>query len=106
MGIYGQCGFGGILENQNLYISKELHNIVGYLMNGRVNGVDGNSGNDANSAAFLDSSEMKNVDESLNDYIESKGEETKGWAKWEKVEDGYPILNYKTIWNGSEWETN
>ena len=41
----------------------------------------------------------------LNSFIENNadGIDTTGYAKWIKEEDEYPTLDFKTIWNGSEW---
>lgn len=44
------------------------------------------------------------VDE-LNNYIESNDDDidTSGWAKWVIQANGYPTLDFNTIWDGKEW---
>lgn len=49
----------------------------------------------------------QNFIEQLNNYIETNTDEitTLLWAKWIKGENGYPTLDFNTIWDGTKWVT-
>lgn len=73
-----------------------------YLL-GSVNSV-GNT-----SIVEYDENKMKSEEfiEELNTFIESGAKDyevdTTGWAKWMQGEDGYPTLDLKNSWNGTNW---
>lgn len=109
-GIYGlfRSMVSSTLEINNTYLLKDLNIRVGNS-NGRL--VNGNSIIvDTVNATELEKNYMQsdNFIDNLNNYIEGTNNEmnTNGWAKWVKGKDGYPTLDFNTIWNGTEWETN
>lgn len=55
----------------------------------------------ATTKSFIKSNDMVN---SLNNYIEENGDDTSDYCFWNYNENNYPTLNYKKIWNGSNWE--
>lgn len=96
-GILDSTITGGVIISNNQTNIKEIDNCF-FLENLGKTNIDG--------IIPVSKEMMQNEDfiDTLNLYISSKISDT-GWAKWKRGIDGYPILDFNTIWNGTEWET-